>query len=434
MLSRACRISVVAIGLLVASTQAGLKEYVQTPDPVYKYEVVQEGPMPMMGTVYILRMVSLKWQGIQWEHQMLILVPNNVRNPQTAIMLIDGGSTKSGTPNLKSQEARALSAVGAQLGTPVVVLRQVPNQPLFNNLYEDAIVAKSFQEFIKGNGDDWPLLLPMTKSAVRGMDTAVDFLKNKAGIQVKEFIVTGASKRGWTTWLTAAADDRVKAIAPMVIDVLNMAPQMDQQVKSYGDFSMKISDYSNLNLMAHLNTPPGKRLTDLVDPYSYREKFTMPKLILLGTNDPYWTVDAANLYIDDLKGDTYLHYEPNAGHGLGMGIVGTMTAFIRSMVDGTPLPEVKWQRGTDGLTVSWDRPDAKAYLWSAHSPTRDFRKAKWQATPLVGTGSATATIKAPANGWTAYFVQVRFPDTVPFSLSTAMTVVPETFPHDLNDK
>ena len=39
-------------------------------------------------------------------------------------------------------------------------------------------------------------------------------------------------------------------------------------------------------------------------------------VLLLGTNDPYWTVDAANVYVKDLKGLTYVHYEPNAGHGL----------------------------------------------------------------------------------------------------------------------
>ena len=37
-------------------------------------------------------------------------------------------------------------------------------------------------------------------------------------------------------------------------------------------------------------------------PWVYRDKLTMPKLILNGTNDPYWTLDALNLYWDDLNG------------------------------------------------------------------------------------------------------------------------------------
>ena len=34
--------------------------------------------------------------------------------------------------------------------------------------------------------------------------------------------MTGASKRGWTTWTIGAVDKRVKAMAPLVLDCLNM--------------------------------------------------------------------------------------------------------------------------------------------------------------------------------------------------------------------
>lgn len=45
-------------------------------------------------------------------------------------------------------------------------------------------------------------------------------VKEKYTKDLKNFVVGGASKRGWTTWTTAAVDDRVVAIVPVVIDLL----------------------------------------------------------------------------------------------------------------------------------------------------------------------------------------------------------------------
>src|SRR5262249_14967353 len=121
---------------------------------------------------------------------------------------------------------------------------------------------------------------------------------------------------GWTSYLTGAVDPRVKAIAPMVFDMLNMKDQIPHQIKSFGATSEMIGDYARAGLTSMSDDPVASKMTALVDPWSYREKLTMPKLLLLGNNDPYWTVDALNLYWDGLKGDKWILYIPNAGHGL----------------------------------------------------------------------------------------------------------------------
>ena len=57
----------------------------------------------------------------------------------------------------------------------------------------------------------------MTKAAVRAMDTITAFCKSQpaASVAVEKFVVSGGSKRGWTTWTTAAVDHRVVAIVPV---------------------------------------------------------------------------------------------------------------------------------------------------------------------------------------------------------------------------
>ena len=66
-----------------------------------------------------------------------------------------------------------------------------------------------------------PLLFPMTKSAKRGMDLTIEFLKSMNYNFVEKFIVSGKSKRGWTAWLLTAVDRRVIAQAPIVFDMIN---------------------------------------------------------------------------------------------------------------------------------------------------------------------------------------------------------------------
>ena len=52
------------------------------------------------------------------------------------------------------------------------------------------------------------------------MDTVTDYVARISPNHVSQFIVAGASKRGWTTWLTGAVDSRVIAIIPIVMGSL----------------------------------------------------------------------------------------------------------------------------------------------------------------------------------------------------------------------
>jgi PhoPQ-activated pathogenicity-related protein len=117
----------------------------------------------------------------------------------------------------------------------------VPNQPLVFNKdgkerVEDDLIAYCHIKFLETGDATWVTRLPMVNSAVRAMDAATEFLASEAGgkIAIKKFVVAGGSKRGWTTWLTGAVDPRVKAIVPVVIDVVNVRPSMMNHYAAYG--------------------------------------------------------------------------------------------------------------------------------------------------------------------------------------------------------
>jgi len=92
-----------------------------------------------------------------------------------------------------------------------------------NERSEDAIIAYTFDKFLKTQDPTWPLLLPMVKSAVRAMDTPrTSYQDHRRQGPDQDFVVTGGSKRGWIL-----ADRRCRQARPghrpIVIDVLNMA-------------------------------------------------------------------------------------------------------------------------------------------------------------------------------------------------------------------
>jgi len=410
---------------------AGLTDYVQRPDPTYAFEIVESRALGA-SSAEIIKLTSQTWQGIVWQHWLVILRPAEVAHPETALLLIDGGSFRDKPPALDNREAQIIGMVAEQTKSVVAAIMQVPNEPLFDGRNEDEIIAYTYDKFLKGEGDDWPLLLPMVKSAVRAMDTVQTVLKEKHQQNLQSFVLTGGSKRGWTSWLTAASGDpRVKAIAPVVIDVLNMEPQMKRQLAIYGGYSEQVGDYTSLKIQERMNSPEGKKLLSIVDPFAYRDTLTLPKLVILGTNDPYWTVDAANQYFPALKGEKHLCYQANVGHDISLDGVAALSQFYNSVLMGKPYPYIHWTSGGKGnLEVTWDRKDGKAVLWQAQSPNRDFRRSTWTSTVTPGEGKASIHVEPPKEGWLAYYVEVRFPGDFGFDFGacTQMTVLPDTFP------
>src|SRR5262245_24035310 len=301
-------LGVLAAAVLVTAVHADLADYVKKPEKDNSWKL-NETITVAQGTVYDLKLVSQTWHDITWEHQLQIYQPKGAQPARTMLVWNTGG-------NANPRWIAIGMALAEKVKAPVAILYNIPNQPLLDGKKEDALIAETFVRALKDNDDTWPLLLPMVKSVVKAMDALQEFGKQEWKLAPESFVITGGSKRGWTTWLTGATDPRVKAIAPMVFDMLNMKEQIPHQIKSFGAPSEQIADYTRIGLTALPDTPEVQKLFALVDPYFYKEKLAMPKLLLLGNNDPYWTVDALNLYWDGLKGDKWVVYIPNAGHDL----------------------------------------------------------------------------------------------------------------------
>src|SRR5690606_57697 len=124
-------------------------------------------------------MTSQTWHDITWKHKLYIVRPARMESVEQALLLISGGAWKPGDEGRASaqdsKEIHLAAGVAEATRRPVAVLRQVPHQPILNNMYEDAAISFTFLQYIMTGESDWPLLLPMTKAAVRAMDTVQTF-------------------------------------------------------------------------------------------------------------------------------------------------------------------------------------------------------------------------------------------------------------------
>ncbi len=412
-----------------------LARYLSNEDSSYHWDKVRGGDLG--GVEYVeLILTSQTWRGIVWKHRLFIIKPTSAAGAKQAVLVIAGGKWKDEFEDATFQdnpgkEAALFARIAEQFQSPVAILLQVPQQPLFSGMVEDEIISHTFDQYLKTQDPEWPLLLPMVKSAVRGMDAVQEFCQTQWSLDIESFTVTGGSKRGWTTWLAGASDRRVSAIAPMVIDTLDMPRQMDHQLEAWGEFSEQIKDYTRLGIQQRMHSPAGRELVQIVDPLAYRQLLTLPKLIIIGTNDRYWPLDALNLYWDQLLGPKYILYVPNNRHGLKdfSRVLGGIVALHEQSNGGDTLPNLTWSfsETSDQVTLSIksDITPIKCQVWSAKSETKDFRDSLWTSSKLSRSDDGyTFQVDIPETGSTAFFGEVSYARKhLPLYLSTNLRII-----------
>ncbi len=432
-----------------------LDRYVAKPDPNYRWALVRTDAEAGL-TSYTIDLTSQQWRTKAdvtrpiWTHWLTISVPETVAYP-TAFLFIDGGSNR---PDAEPRGADGdLKRMAVQTQTITASIFMVPNQPLVFSgktnwgRAEDAMIAYTWDKYFRTGDAEWLARLPMTKSVVRAMDTIQAFCASEAGGRhtVKDFVVAGGSKRGWTTWTTGIVDTRVRAIAPCVIDLLNLIPSFKHHYAVLGFWSAAIGDYNALGILDWLETPENAAMMEIIDPYSYVDRLTMPKLIMHAGNDQFFLPDSARFYWDDLKGPKWMRCMPNVGHGLDrQEAYASLASFHQAIAAELPIPSFDFSFEDNGdivvrLTPSADgkiAQPAAVKLWQAHNPkTRDFRGGRGTYVASVveaeGAGVYRASVTPPDSGWIGYFVELSFPGSAPetpFKFTTRVRTVPDTTP------
>lgn len=157
-------------------------------------------------------------------------------------------------------------------------------------------------------------------------------------------------------------------------------------------------------------------LQGVADAYAYRDRLTMPKLIVNSTGDQLFLPDSSRFYFDELKAERYLRYVPNIDRSLsGSDADESVSPFYASIISGTLPPKFVWRFEGDGsIRVTTETkplevrrrtrrrgifgsrrsgPRTRARCWRTR--VRAFTSARWRGEQRVRIGRAPPPGRRP---------------------------------------
>ncbi|CAF1644495.1 unnamed protein product [Adineta ricciae] len=474
---------ILGLAFIRESQCTSLDDYVKAADPNFSWTVIQTYQEPDY-VLYILNFTSQKWFDEKfssrpiWWHYLCISVPHKLTRPNTAFMLIDGGSNNNGLPKPQDNFVSLTSMFAVSTGSIGVDLQDIPNEPIRfvadptnRSRGEDAIIAWTWNTFLQNTNNPYVLLrMPMTKACVRAMDAVQQFAKQLGIIVPQKFVIGGASKRGWTTWTTAAVDnERVIGAVPIVMDILNLNQNFHHHYRSLAGWTFAFKDYYVLNITRYVDDPRLQKMAQIVDPYSYFDRYRNMKILQIqSSGDEFFLPDNEDAFWHDLQvatGGSYIRRLPNADHscaGHEISLFLTMRSFYLSIYDNRTLPSFTWTKTSNNThgyiraTVDFSAGPKPISALGYHARTmndkrRDFRlviadpnnpdkkivnPVIWLNSNVVTEAQTTTTVvysltvANPLSGWEGFYIQVNFPgpDGTVLELTTETQIIPDTYP------
>jgi len=325
--------------------------------------------------------------------------------------------------------------------------------------------------FLTDYDPTWNVLFPMAKSAVRALDTVEAFAAKQFGLNITKHMVAGGSKRGWTTWLAAAVDPRITAIAPIVMDMLNFNVNVRHMYRSYGGWTFAFQDYweNNITLLLGTNDSAMAALTQVIDPLVLAANLTIPKLVIDACGDEFFMPDDDYYWWGQIPGETYRLIIANAEHSEATGLLTLLpaaAAFFMGVLSDTPRPQFSWTLDPSSGNINIitkTKPDRVILRFATtfDDKRRDFRLIKgntptdpcefipvhvfgnacvnpvlWAyediAPDSVNNGTYTYTMSQPLppSGWRGFLGELRFPGPagMEYIMTTQVSIIPNTFP------
>jgi len=214
----------------------------------------------------------------------------------------------------------------------------------------------------------------------------------------------------------------------------------------------------------HIAGHPLELLEGIIDPYSYVDKLTMPKLLMLCGGDDFFAPDCTRTWWSKTPGTNLLYVFGNCPHesyqnreeiankvmdmsGMLPDFQDAADAFVNALILDEPMPRITTDFGKDGtITAFQESPHepTQVSLHFAHAAipgTRDFRRAvftksRLPMSPVSGTKKREWKAHPPPDlRYTAFYLEFRYPPPRPgaaeWRLTTEVAVLPQLRPFKL---
>ncbi|EJV6180597.1 PhoPQ-activated pathogenicity-related family protein [Salmonella enterica] len=355
-----------------------------------KYTLINTAPLAQV-VVRHYELLSQHWSPddmvtpAQWRHNVDIYIPETAKEHHALVVVNNGinydkGVQITGKPGDFPQET--LASISRDTNTIVISVSDIPNQYLtFQDdkkpLKEDESVSRSWALFMEAPEQRklMPLNIPMVTALSQAMRLAK---KELTQWNINSFIITGISKRGWTTWLSAIADPDVEAIVPFAIDLLDIDASLE---------------------------------------HIYQPRLAIPKYIINASGDDFFVPDNTRFYYSKLPGVKSLRIVPNMNHYLiNQFAEESLVPFINRFQSKKTLPQLIGLIHHHLLTVYFSEAPVKVVRWTANNPNaRDFRYAcgiRYQplTIDIPANNKISITLNEPKTGWEATYIEATFND------------------------
>ncbi|CAI7899240.1 unnamed protein product, partial [Closterium sp. NIES-53] len=295
-------------------------------------------------TGYVLLVNTHNWLNrtvtnrFSWWHHLTLIAPDNMPNASKGLVLFfigagwsDDGRDDRGyhVPKANAVFIRVAAPLVVDLGIMGVMLHEEPMMPITfhvtppgisssrgQKLQEEEIISFTLAMALQDpTTPEWPIYMPMAKSVIRAMDAAQLAARELIPhVPMEGFVTVGVSKRACMAWLSAALDKRVVAFISYGYDLINFQPNMQHLLDSLGAVPILGRFYADYNLTHMLHSPQMRHIMSYTDPYFFRDRLTMPKLLIAASNDEFFSMDDSYFYFNDLPAPTLFKIVANLDH------------------------------------------------------------------------------------------------------------------------